>query len=191
MTNNSKRRKSKLKRGQKVVLNVLPPGLTDGLPEEDQQAISAMVGKPMVLEGYERNGTAELEFTDKDDTFHLIWVEPKFIKPWRASLVRRHLWGRPGEDFSDASKRNALRDGQKKRPRKKLNRGQRVILKPLPPEVVGSLPKEDRRVISAVVGRPIIFFNKYERDGRAELEFVDQDNTTHLIYIDPRFIKLW
>jgi hypothetical protein len=190
MTNDKKRRRKRLKRMQKVTLKLLPPGLIDGLPEEDQRAITAVVGKPVVLGGYERNGTVKLEFFDKDGAIHLIWVEPKFIKPWRAASVRRHLWYRP-TDFNDANKRNASRDGQKKRQKKKLSRGRRVILKPLPPDVIGSLPKEDQQVISAVVGRPIVFFNKYERDGRAELEFIDSEDTAHLIYVDPKFIKPW
>lgn len=182
MTNDRKRRRRKLKRNQRVTLKVLPPGLVEGLPEEDQRAISGVVGKPVFFEGYERNGTVKLEFMDSDDTIHLIWVEPKFIKPWRASSIRRHLWERLGRD---------LRDGQKKGRQKKLERGRRVILRPLPPEVIASLPMEDQQIISTVVGRPIAFFNKYERDGRAEIEFVDRDNATHFIYIDPTLIKPW
>lgn len=172
----------KLKRKQKVTFNVLPPGLIDGLPEEDQRAISGVVGKPVFFEGYERNGTVKLEFMDSDETIHMIWVEPKFIKPWRASSIRRHLWKRPGAN---------LRDDLKKRRQKKLDRGRRVILQPLPPEVIDSLPREDQQIIAAVVGRPIVFFNRYARDGRAELEFVDHDNTAHLIYVDPKFVKIW
>ena len=118
MTSDSKKRKRKYKRRQKVVLKVLPPGLIDGLPEEDQRAISAVVGKPVIFEGYERDLTVKLEFTDKDDAIHLIWVEPKFINPWRASSVRRLLWERPRGDSSDANKRSALRDGQEKRRQK-------------------------------------------------------------------------
>jgi hypothetical protein len=190
MTNDRKRRKRKLKRKQKVILEVLPPGLIDGLPDEDQRAITTMVGKPMVFERYERNGTAKLEFMDKDDAIHLIWVEPKFIKPWLATSVQKHLWEGSGE-VSDAKKHSALGDAQKKRQQRKLNRGQRVILKPLPTEVMGNLPRDEQQIITAVVGRPIVFFNEYKRDGRAELEFVGDDNTTHLIYIDPTFVKLW
>ncbi|NDQ56144.1 MAG: hypothetical protein GZ088_03600 [Acidipila sp.] len=191
MTSDSKKRKRKYKRRQKVVLKVLPPGLIDGLPEEDQRAITAVVGKPVFFVGYERNVTVRLEFTDKDDAIHLIWVEPKFIKPWRASSVRKLFWEQPEGNSSHANKRNSLRAGKEKRRQKTLHRGQKVILKPLPPEVIGSLPRDDQKVISAVVGRPIVYFRKYERDERAELEFVDHDDTTYLIYIDPRFIKPW
>jgi hypothetical protein len=70
------------KPGEKVILKSLPPGFTDDLPEEDQRAISAVVGKPIVLKKYERDGRAELEFTDGDETIHLIYVDPKFIKTW-------------------------------------------------------------------------------------------------------------
>lgn len=82
MTKSKKRSIRKLKPGQKVVLKALPPGLTDGLPEEDQQAISAIVGKPIDLNKYERDGRAELEFTDKEGHIHFIYVEAKFIKPY-------------------------------------------------------------------------------------------------------------
>jgi len=37
--------------GDTVVLTELPPGLLDGLPLEDQRAISAIVGKPVLLCG--------------------------------------------------------------------------------------------------------------------------------------------
>jgi len=46
--------------------------------------------------------------------------------------------------------------------------------------------------MSAVVGKPIIL-NKYDRDGRAELEFADpyNEDSSHTIWVDPKFIKLW
>jgi hypothetical protein len=75
------------KAGETVVLTVLPPGLLDGLPEEDQRAISAIVGRPVLLCGYDQDGRAELEFDDPFDgrpgTFehtHTIFVSPKFIR---------------------------------------------------------------------------------------------------------------
>ena len=37
---------------KKVVLQDLPPGLIDGLPEEDQKAITEIVGKPVLLESF-------------------------------------------------------------------------------------------------------------------------------------------
>ncbi|HUJ30460.1 MAG TPA: hypothetical protein VLY23_04220 [Candidatus Acidoferrum sp.] len=182
MTNRKGKQKRALKRGQRVVLKVLPPGLIDGLPEEDQQAISAVVGKPTIFERYERNGTAKLEFMANDETMHMIWVEPKYIRVWRPSSIRRHLWKQRGTGFKDR-----LKTGR----RKKLDRGQRVILQPLPKEVIEFLPAADQQIVSEVVGRPIVFFIRYGRDGSAELEFVGSDNTAHLIYVDPRFVKTW
>ncbi len=82
MADKKKKQKKKLKPGRKVVLKALPPGLIEGLPEEDQRAILAVVGKPIVLNEYDRGGRAELEFTDSEDTIHFIYVHPKFIKPW-------------------------------------------------------------------------------------------------------------
>jgi hypothetical protein len=82
MTDHRRPRKKKPKPGQKVVLKALPPGFIDDLPEEDQRAISAVIGKPIVLNKYERDGRAELEFTDSEDAIHLIYVDPRFIKLW-------------------------------------------------------------------------------------------------------------
>jgi hypothetical protein len=62
----------------------------DGLHDEDQRAIIAMVGKPLELVGYDDQGRAELQFPDPFDTqtqeyshTHSIWVEPSFIKVYR------------------------------------------------------------------------------------------------------------
>jgi hypothetical protein len=82
MTERKKTPEKRPKRGQKVVLKALPPGFLDGLPDEDQRAISAMVGKPIMLNKYDRDGRAELEFADPyiENSSHTIWVDPKFIK---------------------------------------------------------------------------------------------------------------
>jgi len=82
MTDHRKRRKKKPKPGEKVILKALPPGFIDDLPEEDQRAISAVVGKPIILNKYENDGRAELEFTDNEDTIHFIYVDPRFMKLW-------------------------------------------------------------------------------------------------------------
>ena len=47
---------SKLSPGEMVSLTSLPPGLVDGLPQEDQDAIVAIVGKPVLLVGYDEDG---------------------------------------------------------------------------------------------------------------------------------------
>ena len=38
------------------------------------------VGKTVVLNGYDEDERAELEFADREGTFHTICVEPKFIE---------------------------------------------------------------------------------------------------------------
>jgi len=68
------------KPGEWVVLTEVPPGMLDGLPVEDQQAIVEVVGKPIVLNEYDDAGRAELEFKDGDGNFHFIFVDPRFIR---------------------------------------------------------------------------------------------------------------
>lgn len=53
--------------GQTVSLTSIPPGLLNGLPQEDQNAIVAIVGKPVLLAGYDEDGRAELHFKDPFD----------------------------------------------------------------------------------------------------------------------------
>ena len=67
--------------GDFVTLTKLPPGFVDDLPESDQIAIRAIVGKPVLLESYDEDGRAELYFTDAEGTFHWIYVNPTFIRP--------------------------------------------------------------------------------------------------------------
>jgi hypothetical protein len=73
--------------GETVVLTSIPPGLLDGLPREDQNAIVAMIGKRVLLVGYDEDGRAELHFDDPFDVrtdayshSHSIWVAPEFIE---------------------------------------------------------------------------------------------------------------
>jgi len=79
MTEHTKRRKGKPQPGQKVILKALPPGFLDDLPQEDQRAILTVLGTPMMLNKYERDGRAELEFRDSEDSIHFIYVDPKFL----------------------------------------------------------------------------------------------------------------
>lgn len=79
------------KPGETVVLKGIPPGLLDGLPNEDQRAIRAIVGKPVHLVEYDEDGRAELEFDDPLDPrrehhthTHSIWVPATFIERYRA-----------------------------------------------------------------------------------------------------------
>jgi hypothetical protein len=70
-----------LKPGERVVLTELPAGLVDGLPEEEQRAITAIIGEPVLLEGFDDDGRAELQFADSEGTIHFIYVDRKLIKP--------------------------------------------------------------------------------------------------------------
>ena len=60
-------RVSKPAPGEMVVLTRIPAGLLDGLPQEDQDAIVAIVGKPVLLVDYDEDGRAELHFEDPFD----------------------------------------------------------------------------------------------------------------------------
>lgn len=61
------------------------------LLERDQDAIVAIVGRPLVLVGYDEDGRAELHFDDPFDGradgrshIHSIWAAPEFIERHRA-----------------------------------------------------------------------------------------------------------
>jgi len=69
-----------LKPGDKAVLVEVPPGFIDDLPAEDQKAISKVVGKPVKFNGHDVLGQAELEFRERNGTYHTIWVKPEFVR---------------------------------------------------------------------------------------------------------------
>jgi hypothetical protein len=71
---------TKPKPGDLVLLMEAPPGLLEGLPEEDRKAISETIGKPIQLVGYDADGRAELEFTDGARVVHSMYVNPSVIK---------------------------------------------------------------------------------------------------------------
>jgi hypothetical protein len=68
------------KPGERVVLEKVPPGLLNGLSEEDQRAISAIVGVPIRFSGFDDDGRLELEFVEDGGTIHSIYVDRKFVK---------------------------------------------------------------------------------------------------------------
>lgn len=70
----------KPKPGEMAVLTKLPPGFLNDLPTEDQRAISDVVGKPILLNEYDEDGRAELEFTDQHGVIHFIYVRPEFLR---------------------------------------------------------------------------------------------------------------
>ena len=71
--------------GDMVVLDTLPAGLLQGLPEEDQAAIRAIIGRPVMFAGYSF-GQAELEFVDGAGDNHSIWIEPSLLRTASRSL---------------------------------------------------------------------------------------------------------
>jgi hypothetical protein len=79
MSDDRKRRNEKPRPGQKVVLIGLPEGFIDDLPEDDQRAITAALGKPIILHGYDEDRRAELEFADNQDVIHTIYVDLRFV----------------------------------------------------------------------------------------------------------------
>jgi hypothetical protein len=68
--------KNNPKPGQVVVLTEAPPELLRNLPKEDCNAIYAIIGQPIVLVGYDKDGRAELQFVDGEGQYHSIWVDP-------------------------------------------------------------------------------------------------------------------
>jgi len=68
------------KPGEMAVITKLPPGFLIDLPTEDQRAISEVVGKPILLNEYDEDGRAELEFTDQRGVIHFIYVRSEFLR---------------------------------------------------------------------------------------------------------------
>lgn len=66
--------------GDMVLLTGVPPGLLDGLPSEDQQAITDVIGRPVLLTAYDDIGRAELEFVDAAGIIHYLYVDASVIR---------------------------------------------------------------------------------------------------------------
>lgn len=62
--------------GDYVRIVDIPEEIPEGLPEEDQIAIRAQVGKIMVIQDFNNDGAAELEFVDDAGHIHTIWIDP-------------------------------------------------------------------------------------------------------------------
>jgi uncharacterized protein len=75
------------KPGDSVIVTALPAGFLDGLPSGDKQAITAVIGKPILLKEYDNEGRAELEFTDDKGVIHFIYVNPSLIRNLNAHEV--------------------------------------------------------------------------------------------------------
>jgi hypothetical protein len=74
------RQQNRPRPGDTVTLTEVPSGLLDNLPMEDRRAISEVVGKPIVLNEYDEDGRAELQFKDNQGVIHFIYVSPDFIR---------------------------------------------------------------------------------------------------------------
>ena len=74
-------RKQRPKPGDTVIVTRIPPGFLDDLPIEDQRAISAVIGKPIVLNEYDDDGRAELQFKDGEGAIHFIYVNADLLTP--------------------------------------------------------------------------------------------------------------
>jgi hypothetical protein len=70
--------------GEMATIRTAPPGLLQGLPLEDQEAILEAVGEPMHLLDIDSDGRAELEFTDKHGVIHFIYVDAGLVEPIRS-----------------------------------------------------------------------------------------------------------
>ena len=70
----------------------------------------------------------------------------------------------------------------------KTAEGQEVIVTALPQGFIDDLTDEDQRALIDVIGRPVVL-RGHDEDGKAEIEFTDQEGTLHTIYLDPKFIK--
>lgn len=75
-----KKKRKKPSPGEMVVLTELPSRFLDDLPKEDQVAISGVVGRAIMLKGYDQDGRAELKFVEKNGTIHYVYVNPAFLK---------------------------------------------------------------------------------------------------------------
>ena len=72
---------SKPESGEMVLHKSIPPGLVDGPPQDDQNAIVAIIGKPVLLVGYDDDGRAELPTAASVEPFHppaAVSISPRF-----------------------------------------------------------------------------------------------------------------
>ena len=104
-------------------------------------------------------------------------------------IAKLEEWtGELAKPASRRRRRNRVRAPATKNPRKP-KRGSQVILTKLPPGFTDDLPLSDQKAILRIVGKPVQFVG-FTRDGRAELEFVDDEEVIHFIYVKPEFITL-
>ncbi|MGB2642249.1 MAG: hypothetical protein WBG02_08875 [Candidatus Acidiferrum sp.] len=75
-----------------------------------------------------------------------------------------------------------------KKKHRKPKPGEMVVLTGLPTGFLSDLSRQDQLAISDMVGKEIRL-NRYGEDGRAELEFKDNNGTVHFVYVNPPFVK--
>ena len=68
-----------LRPGDTIVLTIAPLGVLQGLAKCDQDAISEVVGTPVLLIACD-DDKAELEFIDRDGVIHSIWADTRFLR---------------------------------------------------------------------------------------------------------------
>lgn len=66
--------------GDSVKLVSIPVRLLEGLLQDDQIAIHAQLGRILIIEGFDLNSYAELEFFDAAGYIHTIWIEPCYLE---------------------------------------------------------------------------------------------------------------
>jgi hypothetical protein len=70
----------KPKPGSRVIITKVPPDLLLGMTEKEQNVISEILDKPVLLVDYDADCRAELSFRDRNKSLHFIYVDPIFIK---------------------------------------------------------------------------------------------------------------
>jgi hypothetical protein len=71
----------KVAAGDSVKIVEIPAYLPLGLPQEDQYAIQAQVGKTLTILDFNQSGEAEFEFVDEaTGSIHTIWLSPYFLE---------------------------------------------------------------------------------------------------------------
>jgi hypothetical protein len=73
---------------------------------------------------------------------------------------------------------------------RKPTAGAIVVLIEVPGGLLDGLPIEDQEAIKEAAGKPIRL-NRYDEDGRAELEFIDRNGVIHALFVKPDFISTY
>ena len=66
--------------GDNITLVTVTDELLNNLPTEDKTAIKNQIGKTMTIQSVDEFNNIELEFKDREDSYHFIWVNPSCVK---------------------------------------------------------------------------------------------------------------